>query len=240
MGKRNNYITLIPTYVLLIAFLLVLVFAANRTVMVLSENKPIRNRKCVVIDAGHGGVDGGATSCSGILESHYNLEIALRLNDLMHLLGIDTVMIRTEDISVYTSGNSIAQKKISDLKERVRIINETENGIVMSIHQNYFLDNRYSGAQVFYAPTDGSSSLAKNLQSAFTTHLNPGGNRQAKKADGIYLMQNISVPGVLVECGFLSNVKEEGLLRTPAYQKKLCCVLATVVSTYLHGKNAVA
>lgn len=240
MGEKGGYSKLIPVYTLLAAVCLTLAFMTSKAVSVWSENQPVPDRKCVIIDAGHGGVDGGATSCTGVLESQYNLEIALRLNDLMHLLGIDTIMIRTENISVYTSGNTIAQKKISDLKERVRIVNNTEDAIVVSIHQNYFSDNRYSGAQVFYAPTNGSLELAKNLQNALKIHLNPTGNRQIKKADGIYLMQHINKPGVLVECGFLSNVKEEGLLRSPVYQQKLCSVMATVISTQLYGKNAVA
>lgn len=240
MGKRSKYVSLIPTYALLMAVCLVLTWMTSKAVTVWSENQPIPSGRCVVIDAGHGGVDGGTTSCAGILESQYNLEIALRLNDLMHLLGIDTVMIRTEDISVYTSGNSIAQKKISDLKERVRITNETGEGILLSLHQNYFTDSRYSGPQVFYAPTQGSLDLAKQLQSELNHNLCPESKRQVKKANGIYLMQHISTTGVLVECGFLSNVQEEALLRTPAYQQKLCCVLATVFNNYLYGKNTVA
>ncbi len=240
MGKKGTIMGLIPVYILLMAVCAALVYTTGKVVAVWTENQPITNRKCVIIDAGHGGVDGGATSCTGILESRYNLEIALRLNDLMHLLGIDTVMIRTEDISVYTSGDTIAQKKISDLKERVRIVNNTENSIVVSIHQNYFQDERYSGPQVFYAPTEDSLEIAKALQSGLTSHLNPNSNRQVKKADGIYLMQHIERPGVLIECGFLSNVREEGLLRDATYQQKLCCVISTVVSEQLFGKNTLA
>jgi len=189
----------------------------------------------VIIDAGHGGVDGGSTSCTGVLESAINLEIALKLEDLLHLLGIDTLMIRTTDCSVYTKGETIAAKKVSDLKERARIVNGTENAVLISIHQNHFSDSRYYGAQVFYAPTAGSSILAKQLQSALITTLNPGSNRQSKKADGVYLMQQITRPGVLIECGFLSNHQEEAKLRDTAYQQKLCCVIAGTVSTYLYS-----
>ena len=240
MEKRRNYHSLIPIYLLLISTCFLLTWLTSRAVTVWSESQPLPTGRCVVIDAGHGGVDGGTTSCTGILESQYNLEIALRLNDLMHLLGIDTVMIRTEDISIYTSGSSIAQKKISDLKERVRITNETQDGILLSLHQNYFSDSRYSGPQVFYAPTQGSDVLAKELQKVLNHNLAPCSNRQVKKASGIYLMQHISTTGVLVECGFLSNVQEEALLRTPDYQQKLCVVLATVINNYLYGKNPVA
>ena len=139
----------------------------SRTVTVFTENASIQDRKCVIIDAGHGGVDGGATSCSGVLESEINLQIALKLDDLMHLLGMKTIMIRTTDCSVYTEGISIAAKKVSDLKQRVKIINNSKNAIVLSIHQNFFPDSRYSGAQVFYSNTDSSSMLARKLQNTF-------------------------------------------------------------------------
>ena len=145
-----------------------------RTVSVMVEAAPLKRGNCIIIDAGHGGEDGGATSCRGILESTYNLEISLRLNDLFHLLGYDTRMIRTTDTSIYTKGETIAQKKISDLKERVRIVNKTENALLLSIHQNNFTDSRYSGAQVFYAGTEGSAQLAKLLQERLVSTLNPG------------------------------------------------------------------
>ncbi len=205
----------------------------SRAVTTLAENAPIRRKTTIVIDAGHGGVDGGATSCTGILESRFNLEIARKLNELFRLLGYDTKMIRTEDISVYTKGETIAQKKVSDLKERVRIVNETKNALLLSIHQNNFPDGQYSGAQVFYAGTEGSQTLAQKLQSAFVAHLNPGSRRQEKKSSGVYLMEHIDCPGVLIECGFLSNPQEEGKLRTPAYQLKLCAVIACTVAEYL-------
>lgn len=202
---------------------------------VFSENAYVPNRKTIIIDAGHGGVDGGATSCTGILESQFNLEIAMKLKDLMNLLGINTVMIRETDCSIYTKGETIAQKKVSDLKERVRIANSTENGLLISIHQNLFADSKYSGAQVFYAPSEGSQTLAEFLQASFINNINPGSHRKIKKADGIYLMQHINCPGVLIECGFLSNPQEEYLLRSNEYQQKICAVIACTASVYLFG-----
>ena len=139
-----------PVYLTIILVSVIVTVSGSKAVTTLAENWPVKRNITFIVDAGHGGEDGGATSCTGILESHINLQIALRLDDLLHLLGYDTVMIRKTDISVYTEGNSIAQKKISDLKERVRIVNDTENAILISIHQNFFADSRYSGAQVFY------------------------------------------------------------------------------------------
>ncbi len=220
-------------YFLVIGSVLLAAQWGSRAVTVIAENRPLEREQCFIIDPGHGGEDGGATSCSGRLESTYNLELSNRLNDLLCLLGYDTRMIRTEDVSIYTKGETIAQKKVSDLRERVRIVNETERAILLSIHQNNFSDSRYSGAQVFYAGTDGSRELATQLQTAFVQTLNPGSNRKSKKSDGIYLMEHITCPGVLIECGFLSNVEEEARLRSASYQKNLCCVIAATVSQYV-------
>lgn len=220
-------------YCVILCVAVILTFVGSRVITVLSENAPPNPSHCIIIDAGHGGVDGGATSCSGVLESEINLQFALRLNDLLHLLGMKTIMIRTTDISVYTEGSSIAAKKVSDLKNRVNITNTVENGILISLHQNHFSDSRYRGAQVFYAHTPGSEALAKSMQSQLIKSLNPGSNRQAKKASGVYLLQNIQCPGVLIECGFLSNPEEDAKLRNPDYQRKMCCVIASAISMYL-------
>ena len=201
----------------------------NDVVSTIAEAIPLERRYVFVIDAGHGGEDGGAVSCSGVKESGINLDIALRLNDMLHLLGAETVMIRKADVSVYTSGNSIGARKASDLRERVRIVNSMENSILISIHQNYFTQSQYSGAQMFYNDQAGAMELAKSLQDSFLSTINRGSNRQSKEVDGIYLLENIQRPGILVECGFLSNPQEEALLRTGEYQKKICCVIATTL-----------
>lgn len=206
---------------------------ASRAVTSFAEAIPIEREVTIVIDPGHGGVDGGATSCNGILESKINLEVGLTLRDLFHFLGYKTKMIRTEDISVYREGETIAKKKISDLKERVRMVEETENALLLSIHQNNFPDGRYSGAQVFYATTEGSQDLARELQKNFVMILNPGSRRQEKKSSGVYLLEHISCPAVLIECGFLSNPEEEVKLRSQAYQQKMCCVIVATVAAKL-------
>ena len=229
--KWMTFKSLLPMYTIVACILILGAIGGSKAVTSFKESVPIRQKITVIIDAGHGGEDGGATSCTGVLESNINLEIALRLNDLMHLLGIRTKMIRTTDISVYTSGGSLSAKKVSDLRQRVKMVNEEGSALLISLHQNYFSDERYSGAQVFYAPTPGSEGYASSLQSAFVQTLNKGSNRQCKKADGIYLMQHINTPGVLIECGFISNHAEEANLRDPDYQKKLCCVIAAITST---------
>ena len=216
-------------YALILLGILSVFLFGEKTIPAMNEEKFVYKRKCIIIDAGHGGVDGGATSCTGVLESQLNLQIALRLEDLLHLVGVDTAMIRREDVSVYTEGESIAAKKVSDLKERVRIVNSTNNAVLISIHQNTFSDPRYSGAQVFYATSEGSQKLARAMQQALVESLNPESNRKAKKGSSIYLLEKIKNTGVLVECGFLSNPEEEKKLRTDAYQLKLCAVIASVL-----------
>lgn len=216
-------------YIGIILLTLTLTSLGSRAVAVISQSLPPAREHCFIIDPGHGGVDGGATSCTGKLESAFNLEISLRLRDLLHFLGYQTKMIRTEDISVYTKGDTIAQKKISDLKERVRICSETDGAILLSIHQNTFPDSRYYGPQVFFAGSEGSEELAKLLQK----NLDREGKRTIKKAEGIYLMEHISCPGVLVECGFLSNPAEEAKLRSKEYQKELCCHIATAAVAFI-------
>ena len=126
MKKIRHGIFMIPAYGAVIAGLLLVSIFGSKAITTISENAPLTSRKCIVVDAGHGGEDGGAISCTGVYESQINLQIALRLEDLLHLLGIDTVMIRSTDRSVYTSGDTIASKKVSDLKERVRITNGTK------------------------------------------------------------------------------------------------------------------
>jgi len=229
----KKYVSWLVCAFIIVSTALLVTYFGSKAVTAIAEIIPIKRAHCIVIDAGHGGVDGGATSCSGILESKYNLEIAVRLNDLFRFLGYDTRMVRTSDISVYTKGETIAQKKISDLKERVRITNETENAILLSIHQNHYPDSRYHGAQVFYSASEGSKELATSIQDTFVSCLNKGSRRVCKKSSGIYLMEHIERPGVLIECGFLSNPQEEARLRSMEYQQKVCCVIVSATDSYL-------
>ncbi len=228
------------TCVVVLLVNLILAVCTDKTASVLAENKTISSINRIVIDAGHGGEDGGATSCSGVLESKINLEIAMRLKDLLNFLGYQTIMVRTDDSAIHTSGRTIAERKVSDLKNRVQLVNETENALLLSIHQNYFTDSRYHGAQVFYANTDGSRRLAEMIQTSFRSTVNPGSNRMAKDARNIYLMDKICRDGILIECGFLSNYREEALLRDCDYQKKICAIIASSVSIYLQESAVIA
>lgn len=216
-------------YMGIILLTLTLTSLGSRAVAVFSQSLPPERERCFILDPGHGGIDGGATSCTGQPESGFNLEISLRLRDLLHFMGYRTKMTRTEDVSIYTGGETIAQKKLSDLKERVRICNETDGAILLSVHQNMFSDHKYYGPQVFFADSEESKALAADLQKS----LDPEGKRSIKKAEGIYLMEHITCPGVLIECGFISNPQEEAKLRTAEYQKELCCRIAAASIEYV-------
>ena len=229
----KKYAEMTLVYIAVVGIFLSAAWVGSRAVTVMALREPLEREHTIVIDAGHGGEDGGAVSCTGVMEKQINLEIALKLNDLLHILGHRTRMIRADDRSVYTSGDTIARRKVSDLKGRVRMVNETEDAVLVSIHQNLFPDARYSGAQVFYSPAGEGQALAELLQVSFRQTINPGSNREIKRAKGVYLMEQITCTGILVECGFLSNPQEEGLLRTKEYQQHICTVIASNLANFL-------
>ena len=182
----------------------------------------------LILDAGHGGEDGGAVSVTGVPESRVNLEIVQKLRDTLALYGVDPVVLREEDVSLHDpEASTLREKKRSDLKNRVRAVEAVEGGTLLSIHQNSYPGSQYRGAQVFYAPTGGSRELAELLQTALREELQPDNDRQAKPIpEYVYLMNHVSCPAVLVECGFLTNPEEEALLRDGGYQRQLAAVLA--------------
>lgn len=192
----------------------------------------------VVIDAGHGGLDGGAVSITGALESEMNLEISQKTDFLLVLCGFQTKMIRNSDISIHEdSAQTVSEKKISDLHQRVNITNETPNGVLLSIHQNTFPEGKYHGAQVFYADGADSKLWAEVTQESLITNLDTTNNRQAKLASSVYLMEHITCPGILVECGFLSNETEEYNLKQPDYQIKLALAMTEGLSHWQEEGN---
>ena len=199
---------------------------------------PVRT---IVIDPGHGGGDGGAVGVSGVCEDQLNLEISLRLQALLRLLGQEPVMVRRTDVSIHDpEANTVSEKKVSDLHNRVALVNETPGALLLSIHHNHFPEPKYKGAQVFYAPTAGSRRLAELLQPLLRASLDPENHREAKPVDSaVYLLNHIDTDGVLIECGFLSNAEEEALLRTEAYQKKLAAVIAAATLQFMEDHNEV-
>lgn len=215
----------------LIATVFLLALALNRLnslVEPVMELSPAGQRGALILDAGHGGEDGGAVSLTGVPESQINLSIVLKLRDVLGLYGVDAVLLREEDISLHTGdAQTLREKKRSDLKNRVAAVEEVAGGVLLSIHQNTYPGSQYHGAHVFYAPTQGSQSLAEHFQNSIKAALQPDNERVVKQIpDTVYIMNHVTCPAILVECGFLTNSEEEALLRDADYQRKLAAVMA--------------
>ena len=182
----------------------------------------------LVLDAGHGGEDGGASTAAGERESELNLAIVLKTQALMAFLGEEPRLTRDRDVSLHSDdAQTIRQKKVSDLKNRVAMVESTPNALLISVHQNHFTDPRYSGSQVFFNGGDQNRQWGERSQEIFQRTLAPDNGRKAKPMpDGIYLFEHISCPAILVECGFLSNGEEAALLGTDVYQRKVAMALA--------------
>ena len=188
----------------------------------------------IIIDAGHGGEDGGAVANDGTVEKDLNLDIALKLNDIMSVMGYKTHLIRTTDTAIHTSGDTIRQRKISDIKNRFAIMNKYDDCIYVSIHQNKFNDTGVHGAQTFYSPNNNESRvLADFIQKSISSQLQKENRRVIKKSGtDIYLLYNATKPTVMVECGFVSNDNELKKLKDNNYQNKMAISIALGIINY--------
>ena len=195
----------------------------------------------LVIDPGHGSVDGGAVGTDGTVEARINLAIGLQMEEIARLVGVETVMTRSGDADLHDEdAETIRQQKISDLKNRVARVNGVSGGVLVSLHQNSMPQaHSVRGAQVFYAETEGSQELAGAVQDALNAVIN-NQNKDTKAAGGgVYLMKNVEIPAILVECGFLSNREEAALLNTQEHQTRLALtILAAVLSHLTMGDAA--
>lgn len=188
------------------------------------------------IDPGHGGEDGGTQSQDGLLEKDVNLSIALRLRELLESSGYRVKMTREEDCSIGDNTlPTVRERKVSDIHSRLALIEAEQNAILVSIHQNYFTQSQYSGAQMFYSPNCGESAeIAESIRSSIVSMLQPDNGRENKEAtDSIYLLWNAKFPAVLVECGFLSNGEEAALLGEEAYQEQMAFCIYDGLSRWL-------
>ncbi len=227
---------------LILSFLIYIYsFTVQKTVKTVDNAQQGSNPPIVIIDAGHGGFDGGAVANDGTIEKDINLSISLYLQEYLSIFNIKTVMIRESDCSVEDEGlNSIREKKSSDIHNRMKIMEETDNSIFISIHQNKYSDAKYNGTQVFYSPKtkDESCILAQSIQDFIVNTLQKDNKRQIKECGtSVFLMYNAVKPAVLVECGFLSNYEETNKLKTPEYQKKIAFCIAMGIQNYLSSRN---
>lgn len=191
----------------------------------------------LVIDAGHGGEDGGAVAANGTLESEINLDIALRLESLAGFWGIPVVMTRnTPEIEYPDSAETLSAKKKADQNARIELIQNTPGAVLISIHQNYYPSAAPWGIQVFYGVVSGSEQFAEIAQGNLTEQLAPDNRRLASAIDkSIYLMRKVKCPAILVECGFLSNASELEKLETETYRTELAAVLLASYQEYTEG-----
>ncbi len=198
--------------------------AGSRSVKTSAEHSCLT----VIIDAGHGGEDGGAVSRTGAKESEINLEIARKLDLIMGFYGVRTTMTRMSETLEYSrKSHTIREKKAEDQNRRLQLINGTQNAVLLSIHQNKFPDGSPFGAQILYAPTNSSKEFGEAMQKLLITALNPKSRRAASKVpDSILLLNHIKCPALIIECGFLSNDIEEKLLLSETYQLKIAAAVA--------------
>ena len=194
----------------------------------------------VVVDAGHGGEDGGATGVHGELEKDINLAIALELQRLLEQHQFQVVMVRDWDTDLSDQNlPTVAQRKRSDLQRRLRLVEESGGCVLLSIHQNFFTESQYSGAQVFYSANDPrGEALAEAIRASIVETLQPENTRQNKVGEGVYLLEQCQVPAVLVECGFLSNPEEAAALADPDYQKRMAQAIYNGLVRYLKDTPA--
>ena len=221
-------------YFFIIILITVLVFISSCTDSVQVQSSV--DAPVIIIDAGHGGADGGAVASDGTQEQYLNLDIALKINKYLSDLGYETVLTRTDDNSIHDAdADTIRQQKVSDIHNRLSIIESHPESVFVSVHMNYFTESKYSGAQVFYSPNNpDSEKLAQYIQSSVVTSLQADNTRQIKQSDSsIYLLYHSSVPSVMVECGFLSNAEETEKLKNDNYRTQMAEAICEGIINYL-------
>lgn len=212
---------------LLILLVILCVTNLNRLV-----NNADVNKKVIVIDAGHGGIDPGKVGVNNVLEKDINLKIAMLLKDKLEAEGFTVMLTRDADAGLYNESDS--NKKISDMKKRCEIISESNCLLTVSIHQNSYHEESVSGPQVFYySGSKEGEELAREIQGKLVELLEPSKIRIEKANDSYYLLKNVSCPVVIVECGFLSNWNEATLLCDETYQEKIAQAVCEGIQNYI-------
>lgn len=223
-------------YFFIIILVAGLVFIRGYSDSVLVQSAP--DAPVIIIDAGHGGADGGAVASDGTQEQYLNLDIALKINSYLSELGYKTVLTRSDNNSIHdTDADTIRRQKVSDIHNRLKIIESYPDSVFVSVHMNYFTESKYNGTQVFYSPNNtGSEKLAQHIQNSVVTLLQPDNTRQIKQSDtSIYLLYHSSVPSVMVECGFLSNAEETEKLKNDNYRTQMAESICKGIINYLNS-----
>lgn len=194
------------------------------------------NNKVIVIDSGHGLPDGGSVGNNGTLESDINLQIALKVQSLLEQSGTTVILTRSDENGISELENAtIRQKHAQDLKNRVKIGNESSADIFVSIHLNKISDTKTTGWQTFYRKEDEASiKLANSIQNSLNETIQKKNTKEPNKISGIYIVEHVEIPITIAECGFLSNTEEEQLLNTEEYQNKLAWGIYTGIINYFY------
>ncbi len=226
LRKHKSFISVLSIFLFLMVTLSVSIGslgADRRDELFVSAATDINNSRIVIIDAGHGGEDSGAVADGGVYEKDIALSLAFEIGRQFEARGYAVVYTRTEDKLLYTDAENIKGiRKISDLKNRCKIAADYPNAIFVSVHMNSFAKPKYSGLQVYYSENNElSREIASSVQKKVREELQPDNNRAVKKSDGIYVLENVENPAILVECGFLSNPEECKKLLEKEYQRNL-------------------
>ena len=206
---------------------------------VLTSSTPV-TEKVVVLDAGHGKPDEGAQGVEGVTEEKTNLEIALKLQKLLEESGATVILTRSDENAIYDlDKTTLREMKVSDIKNRVKIGNESSADIFVSIHLNKIPQQQYDGWQTFYnvKSTEGQK-LAVSIQNSLNTAIQKENNRVAKSIDNVYIVKHVEIPITIVECGFLSNPEEEQKLLNDEYQNRLSWGIYNGIIDYFYDGNS--
>ena len=194
--------------------------------------------KTIVLDAGHGGIDPGAMNKDKtVLEKDINLQITMKIKELIEASGGNVVLTRDSDISLYEEGanKTTRQKYNENLKNRKKIVENSQADMFVSIHLNSFEDSKYYGAQTFYpAGKEDSKFLAEMIQAELKRVVDNTNNREIKSREDLYLLKDNKMPSTLIECGFLSNQKEAKLLAEEEYQDKIAWAIYVGIQKYFN------
>lgn len=231
-AKSNNARKYIELVMAMLLLLFVYIFSRRMPTLGTAADSKEEKERTVVIDPGHGGIDGGAISVLGDEEQEINLNISLKLRDMLKEKGIGVVMTRETDTGLY--GENDRNKKVADMKARCSLINEVNPDIMVSVHQNNYSSEGVKGAQVFYYSYSlEGEKAAVILQNHLRESLDKNNERKAKKNDNYYILINVKCPAVIAECGFLSNYSEAELLKSDEYQEKVAQALFDGICEYL-------
>lgn len=236
MSFKGEWYAVLKRFTLAVAMLLCLVLLSGLFVTgekSANVSAKATQRYTVIIDAGHGGFDGGAVAPDGTLEKDLNLSVALKLDSVLKIMGYDTVLVRDTDVSTADDKGTERSQKVSDIKARLRLTEKYKDALFVSIHMNKYTSPQPHGAQVFYSQVDGSKELAECIQRSITAGVQTDNKRVVKKTTkDIYLLYHAVIPSVIAECGFISNQNDLLKLKSDEYQLKMAAAIAAGINDY--------